>query len=158
MSKAPSVGSVNSSLKEGSAEAEIVDGRRIAAARMLQMAAFLPMRPIIARQTQGGGMGWRSRLSIRHGGPSTEIDIMTPSPERRILRARWPDQYLGNRRAHHDASPGDQKSAAAKTGNPGAAFAGAMSVATGIWLYQLTDDGLALELIAKGFSITRTPT
>jgi hypothetical protein len=25
-----------------------------------------------------------------------------------------------------------------------------MSVAPGIWLYQLTDDGLALELTAKG--------
>ena len=32
----------------------------------------------------------------------------------------------------------------------GGAFAGAMSVSPGIWLYQLTDDGLALELTAKG--------
>ena len=45
---------------------------------------------------------------------------------------------------------GGQTSAAAKTGSQGAAFAGAMSVAPGIWLYQLTDDGLALELTAKG--------
>jgi lipid-binding SYLF domain-containing protein len=45
---------------------------------------------------------------------------------------------------------GAQTSAAAKTGSQGAAFAGAMSVAPGIWLYQLTDDGLALELTAKG--------
>ena len=29
-------------------------------------------------------------------------------------------------------------------------FAGAMSISPGIWLYQLTDDGLALELTAKG--------
>jgi len=28
--------------------------------------------------------------------------------------------------------------------------AGAMSVSPGIWLYQLTDNGLALELTAKG--------
>jgi lipid-binding SYLF domain-containing protein len=45
---------------------------------------------------------------------------------------------------------GGQTSAAAKTGSQGAAFAGAMSIAPGIWLYQLTDDGLALELTAKG--------
>jgi len=30
------------------------------------------------------------------------------------------------------------------------AFAGAMSISPGIWLYQLTDDGLAVELTAKG--------
>jgi lipid-binding SYLF domain-containing protein len=45
---------------------------------------------------------------------------------------------------------GGQTSAAAKLGDKGGAFAGAMSVSPGIWLYQLTDDGLALELTAKG--------
>ena len=45
---------------------------------------------------------------------------------------------------------GGQTSAAAQAGGQGAAFAGAMSVAPGVWLYQLTDDGLALELTAKG--------
>jgi lipid-binding SYLF domain-containing protein len=45
---------------------------------------------------------------------------------------------------------GGQTSAAAQASGQGAAFAGAMSVAPGIWLYQLTDDGLALELTAKG--------
>jgi lipid-binding SYLF domain-containing protein len=45
---------------------------------------------------------------------------------------------------------GGQTSAAAQASSQGAAFAGAMSVAPGIWLYQLTDDGLALELTAKG--------
>ena len=45
---------------------------------------------------------------------------------------------------------GAQTSAAAKTGDKGGAFAGAMSVSPGIWLYQLTDDGLALELTGKG--------
>lgn len=29
-------------------------------------------------------------------------------------------------------------------------FAGAMSVSPGVWLYQLTDDGLAAELTVKG--------
>ena len=45
---------------------------------------------------------------------------------------------------------GGQTSAAAQASGQGASFAGAMSVAPGIWLYQLTDDGLALELTAKG--------
>ena len=45
---------------------------------------------------------------------------------------------------------GGQTTAAAQASGQGAAFAGAMSVAPGIWLYQLTDDGLALELTAKG--------
>ncbi len=45
---------------------------------------------------------------------------------------------------------GGQTSAAAKLGDEGGAFAGAMSVSPGVWLYQLTDDGLALELTAKG--------
>lgn len=45
---------------------------------------------------------------------------------------------------------GAQTSAAAKMSDKGGAFAGAMSVSPGIWLYQLTDDGLALELTGKG--------
>jgi lipid-binding SYLF domain-containing protein len=45
---------------------------------------------------------------------------------------------------------GGQTSAAAKLGEQGGAFAGAMSVTPGVWLYQLTDDGLALELTVKG--------
>jgi lipid-binding SYLF domain-containing protein len=45
---------------------------------------------------------------------------------------------------------GAQADAAAKTGSQGAALAGAMSIAPGVWVYQLTDDGLALELTAKG--------
>ncbi len=40
--------------------------------------------------------------------------------------------------------------AVAKAADKGDAFAGAMSVKPGVWLYQLTDDGLALELTAKG--------
>ena len=45
---------------------------------------------------------------------------------------------------------GGQTTASAKLGDQGGAFAGAMSISPGIWLYQLTDDGLALELTAKG--------
>jgi lipid-binding SYLF domain-containing protein len=45
---------------------------------------------------------------------------------------------------------GGQTSVAAKAGDKGGAFAGAMSVKPGVWIYQLTDKGLALELTAKG--------
>jgi lipid-binding SYLF domain-containing protein len=45
---------------------------------------------------------------------------------------------------------GGQATAAAKTADEGSAFAGAMSVSPGIWLYQLTDEGFALELTGKG--------
>ena len=45
---------------------------------------------------------------------------------------------------------GGQASAAAKMGEEGGAMQGAMSVSPGVWMYQLTDDGLALELTGKG--------
>jgi lipid-binding SYLF domain-containing protein len=45
---------------------------------------------------------------------------------------------------------GGQTTAAAKLSDQGGSLAGAMSVSPGVWLYQLTDDGLALELTAKG--------
>ena len=45
---------------------------------------------------------------------------------------------------------GTQATAAAKLGDQGAWAAGAMAISPGVWLYQLTDDGLALELTAKG--------
>jgi hypothetical protein len=35
-------------------------------------------------------------------------------------------------------------------GGTGAWATGAKSISPGVWLYQLTDDGLALELTAKG--------
>jgi lipid-binding SYLF domain-containing protein len=45
---------------------------------------------------------------------------------------------------------GGQATAAAKAGGQGGALAGAIAVAPGVWVYQLTDTGLALELTAKG--------
>lgn len=45
---------------------------------------------------------------------------------------------------------GGQGTAAAKVSGQGVSYAGAMSIVTGVWLYQLTDEGLALELTAKG--------
>ena len=43
-----------------------------------------------------------------------------------------------------------QATAAAKSGNKGSAYQGAVAVSPGVWLYQVTDKGLALELTAKG--------
>jgi len=45
---------------------------------------------------------------------------------------------------------GGQATAAAKAGEKGAAYQGAVAVAPGVWLYQVTQSGLALELTAKG--------
>jgi lipid-binding SYLF domain-containing protein len=45
---------------------------------------------------------------------------------------------------------GDQATAAAKAGDKGGAMSGAMSVADGVWMYQLTTNGLAVELSATG--------
>jgi len=45
---------------------------------------------------------------------------------------------------------GGQGTAAAKLNDDGGSFQGAISVKPGIWLYQMTEDGLALELTGKG--------
>lgn len=45
---------------------------------------------------------------------------------------------------------GGQATAAAKTGDGGGSYQGAASVSPGVWMYQLTDKGLALELTGKG--------
>ena len=45
---------------------------------------------------------------------------------------------------------GGQTTAAATTGEQGGALQGAVSVAPGVWMYQLTDKGLALEATVKG--------
>ncbi len=45
---------------------------------------------------------------------------------------------------------GGQTTAAAKGSDSGGAYQGAASVSPGVWMYQLTDKGLALELTGKG--------
>ena len=45
---------------------------------------------------------------------------------------------------------GGQATAAAKTDDKGGAYQGAVAVSPGVWIYQVTDKGLALELTAKG--------
>jgi hypothetical protein len=44
---------------------------------------------------------------------------------------------------------GGQSTAALKTEDKGGAMAGAASVSDGVWMYQLTDKGLAVEITAK---------
>lgn len=44
---------------------------------------------------------------------------------------------------------GGHGSAAMKMGEEGGAYAGAVSVSPGVWLYQLTDKGMAVELTGK---------
>jgi lipid-binding SYLF domain-containing protein len=45
---------------------------------------------------------------------------------------------------------GGQTTAAAKDGDKGGALAGSVSVSEGVWMYQLTEKGLALEITGKG--------
>jgi lipid-binding SYLF domain-containing protein len=45
---------------------------------------------------------------------------------------------------------GGQSTVAAKTEDQGGAMAGAVAVSDGVWMYQLTDKGLALEISATG--------
>src|SRR5512136_163834 len=45
---------------------------------------------------------------------------------------------------------GGQTSVAAKAGDTGASLQGAIPVSPGVWVYQLTNTGVALELTAKG--------
>jgi len=45
---------------------------------------------------------------------------------------------------------GGQASATAIARGTGAAFEGAVAISPGVWLYQLTESGLSLELTAKG--------
>ena len=45
---------------------------------------------------------------------------------------------------------GGQSTAAAKSGDGGGSLQGAVSVSEGVWMYQMTDKGLALELTGKG--------
>ncbi|HUN63912.1 MAG TPA: YSC84-related protein [Candidatus Sulfotelmatobacter sp.] len=45
---------------------------------------------------------------------------------------------------------GGQSTAAAKNGDKGGAMSGAVSVSDGVWMYQLTDKGLAVEISATG--------
>jgi lipid-binding SYLF domain-containing protein len=52
---------------------------------------------------------------------------------------------------------GAQATAAAASKGEGAAVEGAVSVSRGVWLYQMTETGVALELMAKGTKYFKDP-
>lgn len=45
---------------------------------------------------------------------------------------------------------GGQTTVAAKAGEKGASFSGAVAVSPGVWMYQMTDTGIAAEITGKG--------
>jgi lipid-binding SYLF domain-containing protein len=51
---------------------------------------------------------------------------------------------------HSGWETGGQATAGAKAGGKGDAYQGAVAVSPGVWVYQLTDTGVAVELTAKG--------
>ena len=67
---------------------------------------------------------------------------------RRIVEAKRDEMSRVNAALRGDASA--QADAAAKAGNKGKAFAGAIDVAPGIKLYQITEHGLALQATIQG--------
>ena len=71
--------------------------------------------------------------------------VISQDQARQVVRACETVSVVG-----HIWEFGGQTTAAAKMGEEGGAFAGAMSVSPGVWMYQLTDDGLAVELTGKG--------
>ncbi len=59
------------------------------------------------------------------------------------------DKALGNF-LNSGWSGSAQTDAAAKAGKSGAAYSGAVEVAPGVWVYQITKNGLALQLTLQG--------
>jgi len=55
-----------------------------------------------------------------------------------------------NQFIHSGWETGGQATAGAKAGGKGDAYQGAASVSPGVWVYQLTETGAALEVTAKG--------
>ncbi len=60
------------------------------------------------------------------------------------------NEQVFNRFVNSGWELGGQASAAAKAGDTGAAYQGAVQVSSGVYVYQLTGSGLAVELTAKG--------
>lgn len=99
-------------------------GKGIAVDNATQKVTYMKMREIQA----GLGMGVKKF--------STIFVFETKDALERFISSGW--------------EFGGQSTAAAKTGDGGGALQGAASVSPGVWMYQLTDKGLALELTGKG--------
>jgi hypothetical protein len=76
------------------------------------------------------------RKWIRAGDPKLVFAFQGASAFDRFVNSGWESSA--------------QATAAASDGKKGAAYAGAMPVGNGVWLYQLTDKGVAAELTVKG--------
>ena len=99
-------------------------GQGIAVDNATQKVVYMKMREIQA----GLGMGAKKF--------STIFVFETRDALQRFINSGW--------------EFGGQTTAAAKTGDGGGALQGAASVSPGVWMYQLTDKGVALELTGKG--------
>lgn len=99
-------------------------GSGIAVDKATQKVTYMKMREIQA----GLGMGVKKF--------STIFVFETKDALERFINSGW--------------EFGGQSTAAAKTGDGGGSFQGAASVSPGVWMYQLTDKGIALELTGKG--------
>jgi lipid-binding SYLF domain-containing protein len=99
-------------------------GSGIAVSNTTQKVTYMRMREIQA----GLGMGVKKF--------STIFVFERPDGLERFINSGW--------------EFGGQSTAAAKTGDGGGSLQGAVSVSPGVWMYQLTDKGLALELTGKG--------
>jgi lipid-binding SYLF domain-containing protein len=99
-------------------------GKGIAVDNATQKVTYMKMREIQA----GLGMGVKKF--------STIFVFETKDALQRFINSGW--------------EFGGQSTAAAKTGGGGGSFQGATSVSPGVWMYQLTDKGVALELTGKG--------
>ena len=99
-------------------------GSGIAVDKATQKVTYMKMREIQA----GFGMGVKKF--------STIFVFETKEALERFINSGW--------------EFGGQTTAAAKTGDGGGSLQGATSVSPGVWMYQLTDKGIALELTGKG--------
>jgi lipid-binding SYLF domain-containing protein len=99
-------------------------GKGIAVDKSTQKVTYMKMREIQA----GLGMGVKKF--------STIFVFETKEALERFINSGW--------------EFGGQSTAAAKTGDGGGSLQGAASVSPGVWMYQLTDKGIALEVTGKG--------
>ena len=99
-------------------------GSGIAVDKATQKVTYMKMREIQA----GFGMGVKKF--------STIFVFETKDALERFINSGW--------------EFGGQSTAAAKTGDGGGSLQGAVSVSPSVWMYQLTDKGVALELTGKG--------
>ena len=99
-------------------------GKGIAVDNATQKITYMKMREIQA----GLGMGVKKF--------STIFVFETKNALERFINSGW--------------EFGGQSTAAAKTGDGGGSLQGATSVSPGVWMYQMTDKGVALELTGKG--------